>query len=268
MGRQMKRVLDFGLGVFVVLGLASCGSTSTKNQNEYLTGATLWFQTSGEARALLHQTFRLARMVLDNDLKVKRKKGDLPPAIVVDVDETVLDNSPFEARVVLTGEAYPKGWNEWISAAKAKPLIGAVEFLTYAHSKGYRVFYVTNRNEAQKADTLKNLQEVGFPDASEETLMVRSPETNKEPRRQKIRVKHRIAILLGDNLNDLDKAFDQKTVADRLKAVEAEKAKFGGEYIVIPNPMYGDWEGAIYNFNFTQPDEVKYKLRRDALTSF
>lgn len=264
----MKRVVDFGFGLFVLLGLASCSSSSIKNQNEYLTGATLWFQTSGEARALLHQTFRMARMVLDNDLKVKRKKGELPPAVVVDVDETILDNSPFEGRVALTGEAYPKGWNEWISAAKAKPLTGAVEFLTYAYSKGYRVFYVTNRNEAQKADTAKNLQAVGFPDVSDETLMVRSSDSNKEPRRQQIRAKYRVAILLGDNLNDLDKAFDKKTVIDRMKAVEAEKEKFGGEYIVLPNPMYGDWEGAIYQFNFAQPDDVKYKLRRDALTSF
>lgn len=262
-----KQLGHFGMGLMLAV-LAGCSSPSTKLQNEYLTGATLWFQTAGEARALLHQSYRLARALLDADLKVKRKKGELPPAVVVDVDETVLDNSPFEGRVVVTDEAYPKGWEEWIKLAKAKPLAGSLDFLNYAHSKGVRIFYVTNRKEAQKADTSKNLKEVGFPDVSDETLLCRTADSNKEPRRLHIRSKHRIVMLIGDNLNDLDKVFDQKTVADRMNAVEGAKDKFGTEYIMIPNPMYGDWEGALYQFNFTKSDEEKFRLRREALTSF
>jgi 5'-nucleotidase (lipoprotein e(P4) family) len=255
--------------VLCLFALSACSSApSAKDRNEYLTGATLWFQTAGEARALMFQTYRLAKHLLDADLKVKRKKGTLPPAIIVDVDETVLDNSPFEARVIVTGESYPKGWDEWIKAAKAKAIPGAVDFLSYAHGKGVRIFYLTNRKEPQKADTAKNLKDVGFPDVTEETMICRTAESSKEGRRQKIREKYRVVMLVGDNLNDFDKAYEQKTVADRMKSVESSKDKFGTEYLVIPNPMYGDWEGVIYQNNFSRPDEELHRLRRESLTSF
>lgn len=254
--------------VALSLGLAACSSAPTGKRNDYLTGATAWYQTAGETRALLYQTFRLAREVLDARLKVKTKKSDPPSALLVDVDETVLDNSPFEARVVLTGESYPKGWDEWVQAAKAKPVPGAVEFLTYAHAKGIRVFYLTNRKENQKAATAKNLKEVGFPDVTDETVVCRTAESSKESRRQKIREKYRIVFLMGDNLNDFAAVYEQKPVAERMKAVEDTKDKFGTDYLVLPNPMYGDWEAALYQYNFTRPDEELDRMRRQALTGF
>src|SRR5438105_3250162 len=107
----MGKRATVGMGLFLGLALAACSSTqpkaANKDINEYLTGATLWFQTAGEARALMHQTYRLAKALVDTDLKTKHKKGTLPPAVVVDIDETVLDNSPFEGRVIVTGDAYP-----------------------------------------------------------------------------------------------------------------------------------------------------------------
>lgn len=252
----------------LALCLAACSSAPTGKRNDYLTGATAWYQTAGEARALMYQTFRLAREVLDARLKAKTKKSDPPPAVIVDIDETVLDNSPFEARVVLTGESYPKGWDDWVQAAKAKALPGAVDFLSYAHSKGLRVFYLTNRKEAQKAATAKNLKEVGFPDVTDETVVCRTAESSKEGRRQKIREKYRVVMLFGDNLNDFAAVYEQKPVAERLKAVEDTRDKFGAEYLVLPNPMYGDWEAALYQYNFTRPDEELDRMRRQALTGF
>ncbi len=263
-----KRIGQWSIGWWVVAALSACSSSPPKNETEYLAGATLWFQTSGEARALMHQAFRLGRVLLDADLKVKRKKSELPPAIIVDVDETVLDNSPFEARVVATGEGYPKGWDEWVQLAQAKPLPGSVEFLTYAKGKGVRIFYLTNRKDSQKAATSKNLKEAGFPDVTDETVVCRSTDSNKEPRRQQIRAGHRVVLLVGDNLNDFDKAFDQKTADARVAAVDTSKDKFGTEYLMIPNPMYGDWEGALYGFDFNQAAEKKFQLRRAALRPF
>ncbi len=268
MGKRSK----LGLGVLFSFVLVACSSTpppqAKVDSNEYLTGATLWFQTSGEARALMHQTYRLAKSIVQLDLTKKQKKGTLPPAVVVDVDETVLDNSPFEGRVVVSGDPYPKGWDEWVQSAKAKPIPGALEFLNFAHSKGLRVFYLTNRKDGQKEATARNLKEVGFPDVTEETMVVRTAEQSKEARRQKIREKYRIVLLIGDNLADLDKAFDGKSASDRVAAVEQTRDRFGSEYLVIPNPMYGDWEGALYQFNFGKSDEEKFQLRRQALTTF
>jgi len=267
MAKSCVRTL-IAVGLAVLIGACSSAPSANTSRNDYLTAGTLWFQTSGEARALMHQVYGLARRTLDADLKVKRKKTELKPAIVVDVDETVLDNSPFQGRAIMTGESYPKGWDEWIKLARAKPIAGAVDFLTYAHGKGVRIFYVTNRKDAQKADTAKNLKEMGFPDVSEETVIGRSAESSKEARRQKIREKHRIVFLMGDNLNDFATNYEQKSVADRLKAVDETKDKFGTEFLVIPNPMYGDWEAALYQYNFNRPAAELEKLRRDNLTSF
>jgi len=268
----MGKRSTLGAGVLLLsLALVACSTTQPKTKierNEYLTGATLWFQTSGEARALMHQTYRLAKSIVDADLTKKRKKGALPPAVVVDVDETVLDNSPFEGRVVASGDAYPAGWDEWVQKAKAKPIAGSLEFLNYAHSKGYRVFYLTNRKEGQRQATVRNLKEAGFPDVTDETMVLRTAEVSKEARRQKIRERYRIALLIGDNLADLDKAFDQKSASDRVAAVEETRDRFGTEYLMLPNPMYGDWEGALYQFNFGRSEEEKFQLRRQALTTF
>jgi len=105
--------------------------------------ATLFQQKAAEKRALSYQAFNIAKLSLDSQLKV----ADLtkPLAVVVDIDETVLDNSPFEAKSILNNSDYPKYWNEWCQLAAAKPLAGSVEFLNYAKSKGVVVFYITNR---------------------------------------------------------------------------------------------------------------------------
>src|SRR5829696_6985367 len=82
--------------------------------NEYQEGAILWTQTSGEARALAYQAFALARMVLDRDLRMNRRSR-VRRAVVVDVDETVLDNSAFQATLLMNRQGYdPRLWTDWV----------------------------------------------------------------------------------------------------------------------------------------------------------
>src|SRR5438874_9961503 len=100
--------------------------------NEYQTGAVLWQQSSAEARALQYQAYALARLMLDRDLRVntrlKRQR-----AVVVDVDETVLDNSAPQAALVINRQAFTSaGWTDWCNRAKAPAIAGAVDFLRYA----------------------------------------------------------------------------------------------------------------------------------------
>ncbi len=234
--------------------------------NEYQLGALLWTQTSGEIRALYYQAFALARMLLDRDLKTKHK-GKLKRAVVVDVDETVLDNSPFQAALVKEREEYSQqDWAKWTSSAQAAALPGAVEFLRYADSKGVRVFYITNRKEAERAGTEANLKQQGFPGVSAETVLLRADTSSKEPRRQRVAEQYRIVLLMGDNLNDLAAAFEQRTVAARLLAVEQNRDQFGTHFIVLPNAMYGDWENAIYND--AQTGRPRDQQRKSALKPF
>jgi 5'-nucleotidase (lipoprotein e(P4) family) len=238
--------------------------------NDYLEAAVLWQQTSGEKRALCYQAFTLARMLLDRDLANRRNKK--PRAVIVDVDETVVDNVRYEARTVKDGVRHSSDrFTDWVNRAEGEAVPGAVEFLRYAHSRGVRVFYITNRKQVEKEGTARNLKKLGFPNVNEATVLVRTDKdsSSKEPRRLGVGARHRIVLLMGDNLNDFAEVFEtSKTIDSRNEAVERNKAQFGTRFIVLPNPMYGDWEGAIYDYNFGLSDAEKAAKRKGALKGY
>lgn len=264
----------------VLLTLACCLTTFAQTaapaeqkqaDNVYQEGAILWTQTSGEVRALAYQAFTLARMMLDRDLQSNRRSR-MRRAVVVDVDETVLDNSRYQATLQKNRQNYDaRTWTEWVKRVEAEAVPGAVEFLRYAASRGVRVFYITNRNLVEKEATADNLKKLGFPDVSDQTMLVRTDTktSSKEPRRKSVSSKYRIVLLMGDNLNDFAEVFEQsKSIADRLAAVERNKAEFGKRFIVLPNAMYGDWESAIYDYNFKLTDEEKAAKRKSHLKTY
>ncbi len=237
--------------------------------NEYQVGAVLFMQKAAEFRALAYQAFNIARMRFDADFdkrnlkKLAKAERQMIRAVVVDIDETVLDNSPHQAELIKNRMPFTGSiWTAWVNRREAKPIPGAVEFLKYANSKGARVFYVSNRNEAEKQGTIDNLKAVGFPDVSDETVLVRTTESGKEARRQSIAAKHRIVLLMGDNLNDFSNVFERKSVGDRFAEVDRTRELFGEKYIVLPNAMYGDWESAIYEYG--RLSEVEKTAKRNA----
>ena|ERR1051325_5827766 len=249
--------------------LAQTPSRQTGTDNEYQTGAVLWTQSSAEYRALAFQTFSLAKLRLDQDLAQHRsRRRAARPAIIVDADETVLDNSRFQAELILRNAAYsPQAWTAWCDRAEAGAVPGAVEFLNYAFSHGVHVFYITNRRQTEKAGTVANLKKLGFPDVSDDTVMIREQGTtsSKESRRQSVRARYRVVLLVGDNLNDFNDDFAAKSIADRKAQVDRERADFGSLYIVVPNPMYGDWESAVYGNASNLTDAERRERRRAAL---
>ncbi|CAN5404096.1 5'-nucleotidase, lipoprotein e(P4) family [soil metagenome] len=245
---------------FVTTSVAQQGAATqiVTADNEYQVGAILFMQKAAEYRALCLQSFNWAKRTLDDDNKSKKRlskaERKMPRAIVVDIDETMLDNSPAQAYNAKNRLPFDlKVWYAWGEMRKAKAIPGAVEFANYAKSKGVRIFYVSNRDEVQKAATIDNLKAVGFPDVSDENVMLRQvdattqkPISTKEPRRMEIAKMYRIVTLIGDNLNDLADVYENKSVAARFDEVEKAKALYGNKFIVIPNAMYGDWENAIY----------------------
>ena len=239
-------------------------SAQQQADNTYIEGATLWQQTSGERRALSYQAFALARMMLDRDLRMKRNRK--PRAVIVDLDETILDNSRFEGMLLKNRVNYnQKDWTEWINRVEATAVPGAVEFLRYAASRRVTVFYITNRNDIQKAGTAANLKKVGFPNVNDQTLLVQTDPKNssKEPRRQEVGAKYRIVLLMGDDLNDFSDVFENsKTVDSRAAIADRYKEEFGRRFIMLPNAMYGNWESAIYGYNFKLTEAEKAEKRR------
>lgn len=236
-----------------------------QSRHEHAVLALVWYQTSGEMKALYHQAYNVARMRLDQELAQPRGK---PLAIVTDIDETILDNSPYNAKQVFTNEAYPTGWREWVELARAEALPGAVEFLRYAESKGVHVFYISNRKLEEREATIKNLRAHGFPSVVEERLLLLEQESSKESRRKKIAEKYKIVLLLGDNLNDFTDVFERKSIAERAAAVEALREEWGRRFIVFPNPYYGDWEAAVYGYNFRRSEAERDSLRKSVLRTY
>ncbi|MCA9634394.1 MAG: hypothetical protein KC766_42400, partial [Myxococcales bacterium] len=138
------------------------------------------------------------------------------------------------------------------------------EFLTWADSQGVAVYYVSNRKEVVLEESIRNLRDAGFPQADPDHCLFRSDTSSKKPRRDAIRTHSRIVLLAGDNLGDFSTAFDG-LASDRKQAVDRMRAEFGTRFVVLPNPMYGAWEGALQEDYFKQTDTGKMQIRREAL---
>jgi 5'-nucleotidase (lipoprotein e(P4) family) len=223
---------------------------------DYTTGGVLYTQKAAEYRALAYQAFNLARLRLDADLdknnvkRLPKAERKLPRAIVVDIDETVLDNSPSNAKQIVTNTSFnTKDWYAWGEMRNAKAVPGAVDFLNYAVSKGVKIFYISNRDDVQLQATIDNLNRVGFKDVSPDRVLLRkNGESPKGPRRDVVSSTHRIVMLMGDNLDDFSSAFERKSIADRFAEVDRVRDTWGNRFIVLPNAMYGTWENAIYEY--------------------
>ncbi len=169
--------------------------------------------------------------------------------MVLDIDETVLDNSPANAVGVKNNIPFnTKDWYAWGEMRKAKPVPGAVDFLNFAVSKGVKIFYISNRDEVQKQATIDNLKNAGFVDVSSDNVVLRQTESTKEPRRLAVAAKYRVVMLIGDNLDDFSDAFERKSMDDRYAATEKDRQLWGSRFIALPNAMYGTWESAIYEY--------------------
>lgn len=228
------------------------------NPGHTLVSSTLWVQTAAEYDALALQTFAAARRSLDAALADPSWVGaaeetaddsSQPPAIITDLDETVLDNSAFEARMIRAGMTYDsKSWDQWTAESAAVAVPGAAEFLAYAKSRGVTPFYITNRKADEHAGTLENLRRLGFP-SSEETLLVRGEREewsgrDKAPRRDWVASQYRVLAILGDDLNDFVNT-QGADAAQRDALVRQHADKWGSTWFVIPNPVYGSWEDVV-----------------------
>ncbi len=251
-------------------------------QNDNL-NATLWTQRSVEYKANAMSMYKLAEMMLDRALADKswtaapmEQTGDYqnkPAAVMLDVDETVLDNSLYQAWMVRTdGHFSSKTWVPFVRSEQSLPVPGSLEFIKSARSKGVQVFYVTNRKAPQEEATRNNLIALGYPiDESEDTVLLKGEMkewgSKKGTRRTVITEKYRLVMVVGDNLGDFMDGY--KGSADERHALAAkDSAMWGSKWIVIANPTYGSWESAAFGHNYKQSGDERRQLKLDALTSW
>jgi 5'-nucleotidase (lipoprotein e(P4) family) len=236
--------------VVVVLSiLISCTNkflqhSSLPENQDHLLLSVLWFQRSAEMQAMFYQGYNIARSSLAE--KLNNSDNTKPKAVVLDIDETILNNSPFEAFQVINNVSYSDDlWNKWVNKTSAGPLPGALEFTRFAESKSLEVFYITNRESPiAYFPTLKNLNDKGFPFADSLHIIFKTSSSSKEDRRKTISTNYEILLLIGDNLADFDVVFDKRGEYLGFEAVKENINKFGERFIILPNPMYGPWINA------------------------
>ena len=264
----MKRSLAVLAGTLL---LAACSAPkhieSVATANNGKVWALLWQQRAAEYKALCYQAYNIAKLRLDEALK---HPGSKPLAVVTDIDETILDNSPYDAMRAVNNQEYSLDtWKVWTAKAAADTVPGAPSFFKYAASKGVTVFYITNRDEDERPGTVKNLQRYSMPNTDDAHILLRQKTSSKEDRRKQVSGAYNIVLLCGDNLPDFDMLYDDKPAEiNRRAAAEKLKKEFGSKYIVIPNASYGDFEGALFNYNYkltgAQKDSViSAKLKVD-----
>ena len=220
--------------------------------------AAVFQQRAAEYSALCQQAYNLASWQIDNAIRQPHSK---PLAIVSDIDETLLDNSPYAVTMAKKGQSYDQvTWLDWTSRAAAKPMFGSQAFYNEAAKKGIEIFYITNRSIKDKPGTIENLKKLGFPYADQAHVIVREIVSSKEQRRQKVAETHEIVLLLGDNLSDFSAVFDKKTEIERQQGVADNASAFGRKFIILPNSGYGDWESAIFDY-----DHNRTPARKDSI---
>jgi 5'-nucleotidase (lipoprotein e(P4) family) len=207
--------------------------------------STLWYQKSGEMRALYYQAYNLAELRIREYLA--KPKSDRPAAVVLDIDETILDNSPSEALNILEGKPYSSArWQAWSDRASARALPGAVEFCRFLARNDISVFYVSNRMNTEVVSTLLNLQNRNLPYADRNHIFLKSETSSKEFRRSVIAKNFDILMFVGDNLADFDLIFEDRSQNFGFKTVDSLRNEFGKKFIILPNPMYGDWAKPLW----------------------
>ena len=252
--------------------------------------AVLWVQTSAEYATLMTTTYAAATAALEPALAdtswtaALEQQGDfagLPPAVIADVDETLLDNSPFQAQEILEGTAYcDKSWPAWTAQARARALPGARAFARAAADRGVTMFYVTNRSKDEEAATVANLKCAGrdaagqclaFPNADPEHVLVpgeapaegeKAWTSDKTARRAHVARSHRILLLVGDDLRDFVSTPPGATPDDRVQLARGHGARWGKSWFLLPNPAYGSWERALPGAKLDEAGFLKAKRER------
>ena len=264
----MKRLVIWSV---TLVFLAACSPSVNKEVREVsspkvpaispLEMAVLYVQQSGEYRALCYQAYNLGAQRL---LEILKSEHPTQPAVVLDLDETVLDNSPYAGWEVKTNSSYSsKSWQKWVSQAKAGLIPGAGKFLHLCDSLHVAIFYISNRGVGDLDPTLENMSDLHLPQVNSDHVMLSSGGSDKTSRKAEVtREGYTTILYFGDNLGDFLHLWDGEKNDVRNEQVKKYRSDFGSRYIVLPNPVYGTWESASYNFNYKASDAVKDSMRK------
>jgi 5'-nucleotidase (lipoprotein e(P4) family) len=268
----MKHAVHFrrisAIVLLAVLTVAALGWQLAPQPTELQQGllyADLWMQTSAEYVACCLQTYQLAGDKVEHDMQLihtaqEHEPKDLhgpPPAVVMDLDETVLDNSTFQTYLYDSGQNYSDElWNKFMTEhwSSIRLVPGAKDFIARAESLGVTVIYITNREEPLRQPTIEAMKQLGINTQGMDDvnglrfLMQKHGESIKKPRRDLVRAKYHVLAYFGDQLGDFSDEFapnHDNTPEARREAVDEYRRLWGTRWFVLPNPVYGQWQQVL-----------------------
>lgn len=254
--RAAQRLCAVGVGAFALISCATTSHTSSTGMGAGATGAEpaatmprpasarigndiRWFRSSAEQRAAFLQAYRVAgeRLVA---LSEGRSRGTW--GVILDADETVLDNSRYQQERALVDSGYTEAsWSRWVARREATALPGSLTFIRDVQTRGGRVAIVTNRTAAECDDTRANLRAEGI---EADVVLCKAETSDKNPRFAQVAagvnglLPLEVIMWIGDNIQD----FPGMTQAPMRTAPDSAYTDFGRRFVLLPNPMYGSWE--------------------------
>ena len=260
--KKIFAMLAIGVATF------SCTNLNTLTDDQLMarenTMSVYWYQTSVEAKALYLQGYKLARKNLTELLKKPHTK---PYAIVLDLDETVLDNSPYQGQNIKDGTGFsPKTWDEWVFKEEAKVVPGAAEFLQSADKNKVKIYYISDRSGDHYDATIRNLKAYGVPVQGRDHLLF-TDKGSKIERMKQVEKQGEVVMLFGDSFTDFGD-LSKSSLVERDKQLNDLKDKFGDMFIVFPNPMYGAFERALYKQEKVKTTKDKIRVRQNILKGY
>jgi 5'-nucleotidase (lipoprotein e(P4) family) len=245
-----RKILVFHFMIIMTLSIfgLNCNRNETQEEDSKVTNDIKWVRSSVEYQAICVQTYRWAW----KSVKIASKQISLPWAVVLDVDETVLDNSPYEAMIAMEGSKYPAGWSEWVLSADAEAVPGAKAFLDSVNTLGNNahIVFITNRDTSFEHATLENLKQLNM--WTDHCLMLcrRDKGDTKTVRQNEVKTgtgrcegmgEQKIIVLIGDQLPDVAE-FASGANPEGLRNTFKNSPIWGSTSFILPNPMYGSWQ--------------------------
>ncbi len=239
------------------------GPSPEAQLSDQLVMSTLWYQSSIERKIISMQAYATARRLLKQNM-IRYEGSEKPLAVVLDIDETVLDNSPYEARLIRNNATYsPQSWAEWVMSSEARLIPGVEEFLNVCEGSGVEVFYISNRSAELLEPTSENLQRHNLPFSDPGHIFLKTETSDKTERRELLKASHTIILSVGDQFSD----FMSYEIMDfeEARVPPALRDSIARHFVLLPNPMYGDFEKKLYPRGSKTAPAQKLELRRRAL---
>lgn len=226
-----------------------------------LSNSVKWLTQSNEYQLITEALYKQATNAI-----LEKTNSSEPWVVVMDIDETILDNSAYQVRLDMTNASYsPQSWDAWVVSSRATLVPGAKAFMESVFAKGGKIALITNRDKERDRYTWENMQALQLPinelntcllgrsDADTAAINTSSYLNDKDLRREQISLgtancfsasktqrpswqsPHAILMQIGDNIEDINQVKQQSADAQTLLK------RWGDDVFILPNPMYGSW---------------------------